>query len=568
MDRGRPNLGSICAVRGLERGRHHRDERHTAIRALPHGRRPHRLHPTTRNGGPPSWGEAPGFLIARKAVTIAPFEAWLVKTQLRDSQFATVKCRTDFIGTQHDLEFAQVTNDDGTCQVYLRNPSPHEWKVQRGEIVATAETMPTAGSATTAELATLSEQIFATDNKCNTTTKPLTPSGVLRKAINERIEATVMKFPAHVRTEARSTFRKYSHIFSASKTDLGLEPHTEHEIKLRSAEPTYAKQFSIPDAHMETIKTHVRDWLKLGIVESTKSPFNAPIFCVPKKEGHGLRVVLDYRRLNAATLPDKYSMRTVDDCLSEIGRKRSPIFSTIDLTSGFWQMQLAKDARPYTAFTIPGWGQFQWTRGAMGLMGCPASLARMMDAMFAFHENIIAYIDNLLIHSRSWEEHVQHLAAAFTVLDRHNLKANLDKCEFGKDSVSYLGHVISGEGASPGIDKTKAIREAQPPTTVRAVKSFIGLCNFFRAYIQDFSSVAAPLLNLTRKTSLWKGGDLPPDAATAFKDLQTQLVKRPCLAFPTSTGEFQLYTDASGGIDGKEGALGRLSRKSKGTKNA
>ena len=251
----------------------------------------------------PELGEAPGFLIVRKAVMIAPFEARLVKTQLRDSQFATVKCRTDFIGTQHDLEFAQVTNDDGTCQVYLRNPSPHEWKVQRGEIVATAETMPTAGSATTAELATLSEQIFATDNKCNTTTKPPTPSGILRKAINERIEATVMKFPAHVRTEARSTFRKYSHIFSTSKTDLGLEPHTEHEIKLRSAEPAYAKQFSIPDAHMETIKTHVRDWLKLGIVESTKSPFNAPIFCVPKKEGHGLRVVLDYRRLNAATLP-------------------------------------------------------------------------------------------------------------------------------------------------------------------------------------------------------------------------------------------------------------------------
>ena len=244
-------------------------------------------------------------------------------------------------------------------------------------------------------------------------------------------------------------------------------------------------------------------------IGKSSSPFNAPIFCVPKKEGHGLRVVLDYRRLNSATLPDKYSMRTVDDCLAEIGRHRSGIFSTIDLTSGFWQMRLAKQARPYTAFTIPGWGQFQWKRGAMGLTGCPASFARMMDAMFAHHDHIIAYIDDLLIHSRTWEEHIDHLATAFRILQEHNLKVNLEKCEFGKKSVSYLGHVITENGATPGIDKTEAIRRAEPPTTTRAVKSFIGLCNFFRAYIRDFSAEAAPLLNLTRKDSKWKGGDLP-----------------------------------------------------------
>ena len=460
------------------------------------------------------------------------------------------------MGNQNDLEFAQETNEHGQCKVYLRNPSPLEWKVQRGEIVATAEAMPEEVQHTPAELAALSKRIFAKDQRLRTPDKVIKPNGLQRKALNERIEETVKKFPAQVREAARSTFRRYSNIFSASKTDLGKEPATEHDINLRSREPTYAKQFSIPDAHMETIKTHMRDWLKLGIVESTKSPFNAPIFCVPKKEGHGLRVVLDYRRLNAATLPDKYSMRTVDDCLMEIGRKRSKIFSTIDLTSGFWQMQLAKGARPYTAFTIPGWGQFQWTRGAMGLTGCPASFARMMDAMFAYHENIIAYIDDLLIHSRTWEEHVQHLAAAFQILEEHNLKVNLEKCEFGRDSVNYLGHVISEQGATPGHDKTEAIRRAQPPTTIRAVKSFIGLCNFFRAYIRDFSAVAAPLLNLTRGNSKWKGGDLPPQALASFKDLQQQLTKQPCLAFPTSDGEFQLYTDASGGVDGAEGAFG------------
>ena len=149
-----------------------------------------------------------------------------------------------------------------------------------------------------------------------------------------------------------------------------------------------------------------------------------------------------------------------------------------------------------------------------------------------------------------------HLAAAFKILEEHNLKVNLEKCEFGQDSVNYLGHVISEKGATPGHDKTEAIRRAQPPATVRSVKSFIGLCNFFRAYIRDFSAVAAPLLNLTRGNSKWKGGELPPAAMAAFKDLQKQLVQQPCLAFPTSDGEFQLYTDASGGVNGSEGALG------------
>jgi hypothetical protein len=370
------------------------------------------------------------------------------------------------------------------------------------------------------------------------------------------INLALVDVPREFRKRYVELFVKNEAVFSDSKMDLGMAPNTTHTINLKDDEPQYTKQFTIPVAHMDMIKTNVREWLKLGIIESAKSPYNAPIFCVPKKSGLGLRLVCDFRAVNQKTWPDRYSMRSVDDCLMEIGKKNSKIFSTIDLTSGFWQMKLAQESRPYTAFTIPGWGQFQWKRGAMGLAGCPASFARMMDTIMAGQENIITYIDDLLIHSSGWQEHLQHLDTAFKLLVKNNLKVNLQKCEFGKAEVAYLGHTITGKGVRPGEDKTKAIRAAVAPTTTKQVKSFAGLCNYFRSYIKDFSQVAAPLFALTRQDSEWKKGPLPAEARHAFLKLKGQLTSRPVMAFPTSDGEFHLYVDAAGGVDGGEGGLG------------
>ena len=193
----------------------------------------------------PELGKEAGFLIATKAVTVAPFQARRIRTQLRDSKFALVKRKTDIIGNQNDLEFAQTTSAEGICEIFVRNPSPFEWKVQRGEIVATAETMTECIQVTKAELAALSKDIFNKDKKLRAAQAAPPPTGpkingAVRKSVNEQIERTVQAFPAHVRDKARQTFRKYQSVFSTSKTDLGEEPTTEHEIHLRSEEPAYA----------------------------------------------------------------------------------------------------------------------------------------------------------------------------------------------------------------------------------------------------------------------------------------------------------------------------------------
>jgi len=142
------------------------------------------------------------------------------------------------------------------------------------------------------------------------------------------------------------------------------------------------------------------------MVKCTNSLYNSPLFCVPKKQGQGLRIVQDFRELNNNSHNIKYSMKEITECIGDIGRANSTIFSTLDLTSGFWQMKLDEDSQPLTAFTIPGKGQFAWVTSPMGLLGCPASFQRLMEAVLRNINNVLVYIDDLLIHTATHEEHL------------------------------------------------------------------------------------------------------------------------------------------------------------------
>jgi hypothetical protein len=216
-------------------------------------------------------------------------------------------------------------------------------------------------------------------------------------------------------------------------------------------------------------------------------------------------------------------MKDVSECIGEIGQSGSTIFSTIDLTAGFWQMILHPRARPYTAFTVPGMGQFQWVTSPMGLLGCPASFQRLMETVVKNIENVIVYIDDLLVHSASHEQHITTLGKVLQRLVTHNIKINLQKCVFGSKEVSYLGFRLTEQGIIPGTDKLRAVKNAPPPSNVQEVHQFLGLCNFFRGHVQNFAQLTSPLTALTKKDCTWKGGMLPPDALQAFLKLQTYL---------------------------------------------
>ena len=157
-----------------------------------------------------------------------------------------------------------------------------------------------------------------------------------------------------------------------NKNEIGFCNTFLHKLFMKTDEPVYVKQFKIPEAHHHYLQDQVKEWLRLGIIQPSRSRYNSPVFLVEKKDG-SKRVVQDFRSLNANTYVDKYSMKDVQECISEIGRAGSTIFTTLDLTSGFWQMALDPKSRPYTAFTVPGMGQFEWKVVSMGLASAPSA---------------------------------------------------------------------------------------------------------------------------------------------------------------------------------------------------
>ena len=343
-------------------------------------------------------------------------------------------------------------------------------------------------------------------------------------------------------------------VFSADKFDLGLTTMAEHTITLRDEEPVYVKQYRLAERDRSVLISHLRNWLKLGVVSPCRSKYNSPIFTVPKRDGT-LRPVLDFRALNEKSHIDKYSQLEVNECIDSLGRSESKVFSSIDLTCGFWQVPLEEGSRQYTAFTLPGVGSFQWNRTPMGLLGSPATFGRMMEHIMRFVK-CICYQDDVLVHSKDHSEHFLELQKCFNRLRAAGLKMNAKKCSFGQAEVAYLGYKLTPDGILPGKEKTAAIEECEPPTSVKQVREFVGLCNYFRASVKNFAQLCGPLNELLRSNSKWKGGELPESARSAFDTLKERLTSPEVLAYPDPRLEYHLVVDASVGSDESEGGMG------------
>ena len=343
-------------------------------------------------------------------------------------------------------------------------------------------------------------------------------------------------------------------VFSADKMDLGQTEDMEHSIHLKDPAPVFTKQFRIPEHHRSVLIEHLQKWIQLKVVSPSRSMFNSPIFCVPKKDG-SLRAVLDFRKLNDKSYMDKYSQREISECIDTIGRHQSYIFSSLDLTAGFWQMPLAPKSRPFTAFTIPGIGSFEWNVTPMGLLGSPATFGRLMDHVMR-DLKVICYQDDVLVHSKSHMEQIHQLQECFDRLRGHGLKLNIKKCSFGQTNVPYLGYSLTPNGVLPGTEKTEAIKSCEPPRNTRQVREFVGLCNYFRSSISNFALIAKPLNELTSNKAKWEKGQLPPDALAAFQKLKNALINPPVLAYPDPNLDYFLWVDAAVGNETRPGGVG------------
>ena len=347
-------------------------------------------------------------------------------------------------------------------------------------------------------------------------------------------------------------------IFSRDEFELGEAAVMKHKIVPKSNKPIFVKQFRIPQEGQQFVEDFVDRGLVQGTVEEARSIHNSPIFVVAKPSG-GLRIVQDLRAINEGTMDDHFSIADTKSCIDQIGQNGSGVFSALDLTSAFWQLPLDESSRDFTAFTLYSRNmQYRWKRTCMGLKGAPASFARLMGIVFKGQKGVITYVDDALAHAKTHLEMIAILEEVAHRLRQHNLKLNPKKTILGRTEVKYLGFDISKEGVKPARDKLEAIRILQPPSDPKQVKEQLGLCQFFCRMIPNYSMIAAPLQDLTKKSCTWEGGQLPAKALESFHKLKKALMSEPLMAYPLVGKPFNLAVDACMGDSDNPGGLGAI----------
>lgn len=353
----------------------------------------------------------------------------------------------------------------------------------------------------------------------------------------------------HLSSEERKAIRdlciEYKDIFYCEDLPLSFTNQVKHHIRTTSDNPIYIKPYRQAPAQAEEIKNQVEKLLKDDVVQESHSPWSAPVHLVPKKlDASGqvkYRMVIDYRRLNEITTDDRYPLPNICDLFDKLGK--SNYFTTLDLASGYHQIEIAEEDRQKTAFSTQN-GHYEFLRMPFGLKTAPATFQRAMDNVLRGLQGIhcLVYLDDILIYSNGLREHLEKLRAVFDRLRLTNLKVQLDKSEFLRREVQYLGHTLTKDGLRPNNDKIQVVIDYPIPETQTEIKRFLGFIGYYRRFIKDFSKITQPLTACLRKGKTVEKSERYIEAFQKCKEL---LINAPILQYPDMNKPFILTTDAS-----------------------
>lgn len=363
----------------------------------------------------------------------------------------------------------------------------------------------------------------------------------------------------------------YQDVFSKHHLDCGEAKGFVHRIRLTDDRPFRLPYRRVPPAHYQKLRQVLTEMEDQGIIRKSMSEFASPLVMVWKKDG-GLRICTDFRWLNARTLKDAHPLPHQSDCLAALGG--NGYFSTMDLTSGFYNLPMHEEDKRFTAFTTP-LGLHEYNRMPQGLCNSPASFMRMMLSIFGDlnFSSLLCYLDDLLVFAPSEQEALSRLEVVFQRLRGHNLKLSPKKCHLLQKSVKFLGHIIGSEGVAVDPDKVDVIvkmskrdlmEEDSCTPSVQRVKSFLGMVFYYQHFIPNCSSIAKPLFALTagqkRKGRVRKSNqnsgifrklrstDWTDECDSAFLCLKEKLLSCVVLAHPDFSKPLILSIDAS--LDG------------------
>lgn len=301
----------------------------------------------------------------------------------------------------------------------------------------------------------------------------------------------------------------------------------------------------MPHSQKNEIKRQVEEGVKKGIFEPSTSSYHSPVLLVDKKRSQNgkqlQRLVIDYRKINKLIIPDKFLIRKIEDIFDSL--YGSTLFSIIDLQSGFYQIELEKESRHITSFSIDD-ASYQLTRVPMGMICSPNSFQRMMTLAFSgvCPDRAFIYMDDLIIYSKNEDSHVANLKIIFETCRARNLKSNASKRSFFQQSVTYCGHKVSKEGISIDPSKLEPIRNYPTPTNGDETKRFVAFANYYRKFVKNFAELSICLNELTRKNTEFRWTS---KHNYSFNEIKKQLLAMPILHFPDFSKEFIITTDAS-----------------------
>ena len=376
-----------------------------------------------------------------------------------------------------------------------------------------------------------------------------------------QLPLTDSAFAAHHSEDLHHAFRQFVTdflpCFAIHPDDYGRTTLLQHSIITDPhAAPVYQRPRPVPMRIRKEVEKEIDNLLTAGLIVPSSSEWSSPIVVVKKKDG-GIRLCVDYRALNDVTVKDSFPLPRIDDLLNSL--HGASLYTTMDLQKGFHQIEMAPSSRCKTAFAVP-WGLYEYQVMPFGVCNGPSSFQRLVtmalgDLLFT---DCLAYIDDILIYASDPYEMLAKLRRVFARLQTAGLKVKPQKCHFGVPSVDFLGHHVSINGTRPLMAKLTTIASQAQPTSLTELRAFLGLTNYYRDYVRNYSQLAAPLYELLRKAVPWKW---QPHHAAALQALQSAFTDTPILSHPSETDTFILDTDASddgiGGVlsqvqDGKE----------------
>ena len=354
-------------------------------------------------------------------------------------------------------------------------------------------------------------------------------------------------WPPELARQAKALLLEFHHVFSLEPNEIGCTDATRHVIELMKDKPFKERFRHIAPPLVDEVRQHIQEMLDGGAIRPSQSPWCNAVVLVRKKDG-SLQFCIDFRRLNAQTKKDAYPLPCMQETMESMVGTRH--LSCMDLKSGFWQVQMDKESRQYTTFTVGSMGMYEFLRMPYGLCNAPATFLHLMQNCLGELNLTYAliYLDDVIVYSKTEEEHLVRLRAVLERFMEHCLKLKLSKCNFFRTEISYLGHKVSAAGMEPGTDGLKGITEIVPPATYTQVWKFLGATGYFQRFIKGYAQIAKPLNDLLQgENSKLKSHPvgLPPDALAAFQELKMKCLTVPVLAFADFKKPFLLETDAS-----------------------